>query len=107
MIDVNPAPPKSARVEQMGARSRQQWLAAAMGLLISLGFVGAIAAAETAFKENCAKCHARPASVARSVQGNTEQERREALGQLLRSHHAEDPKLREEIVDYLIGLSGQ
>jgi hypothetical protein len=91
----------------MGARSRQQWLAAAMGLLMSLGFVGTTAAAEIAFKENCAKCHARPTSVARSVQGNSEQERRKALDLLLRSHHAENPKLRAEIVDYLVGLSGQ
>jgi hypothetical protein len=74
---------------------------------MSLNFVGTTAAAETAFKENCAKCHARPVFVARSVQGNTEQERRKALDQLLRSHHAEDPKLRAEIVDYLIGLSPQ
>jgi mono/diheme cytochrome c family protein len=78
-----------------------------MGLLVPLGFVGTTAATETAFKENCAKCHARAASVARSVQGNTEQERRKALDQLLRSHHAEDPTLRAEVVDYLIGLSGQ
>jgi hypothetical protein len=76
-----------------------------MGLLMSVGLVGTTAATE--FKENCVKCHARSASVARSVQGNSEQERRKALNQLLGSHHAEDPKLRAEIIDYLIWLSGQ
>jgi hypothetical protein len=75
-----------------------------MGLLMSLGFVGTAALAETAFTEHCGKCHARAASVARSVKGNTEQERRETLDKFLSSHHAEDPALRAEVVEYLIGL---
>lgn len=106
MTDVNLASSKWATVKQMGTRSRRQWSAAAVGLLLPVGFIGTSVATESAFKEACAKCHARPASVARSVQGNTDAERRQALDQLLRSHHAEDPKLRAEIVDYLIGQLG-
>lgn len=75
-----------------------------MGLLMSLNFVGTTAVAETVFTEHCGKCHARAASVARSVKGNGEQDRRETLDKFLSSHHAEDLALRAEIVDYLIGL---
>jgi hypothetical protein len=78
-----------------------------MGLLALLGFVGTTAAAETAFTEHCGKCHARATSVARSVGGKTEQDRRETLDKFLSSRHAEDPTLRAEIVDYLIGLLPQ
>jgi hypothetical protein len=41
------------------------------------------------------------------LNGTTEQERRKALDEILSTHHAEDPKLRAEIIDYLIGLSLQ
>ena len=78
-----------------------------VGLLALFGFVGTPAAAETAFTEHCGKCHARAASVARGVEGNTEQDRRETLDKFLSSHHAEDPGLRAEIVEYLIGLLPQ
>ena len=75
-----------------------------MRLWLLLGFVCTAAAAETAFTEYCGKCHARAASVARSVKGNTVQDRRETLDKFLSNHHAEDPALRAEIVEYLIGL---
>ncbi|MGE3528302.1 MAG: hypothetical protein AB7G54_02610 [Methyloceanibacter sp.] len=75
--------------------------------MLSFGFAGASAAGETAFEENCAKCHPRPAFVARNVPGNSEQERRHVLDQILSTHHAEAPALRAEIIDYLIGLPGQ
>ena len=88
----------------MRSVSRERWWGAAIGLLVPLGFAGTTAATGTAFKENCANCHARPASLARSVQGTTEQERRKALDRFLSSHYAGDPKLRTEIIDYLIEL---
>ena len=65
------------------------------------------AAAEEAFQKHCARCHPRAASVARSSSGQTDKERKEAFDRFLASHHAEDPKLRAAIVDYLIGLSAQ
>ena len=88
----------------MKTHSRKRWLAVTVGLLVLVGFVGTPAAARTAFTEHCGKCHARAASVARGVEGNTEQDRRETLDKFLSRHHAESPALRAEIVEYLIGL---
>jgi hypothetical protein len=47
---------------------------------------------------------AESATLARSVKGNTVQDRRKILDKFLSSHHAKDITLRAEIVDYLIGL---
>ena len=88
----------------METHSRQRWPAVTVGLLVLIGLVGTRAAARTAFTEHCGKCHARAASVARGVKGNTDQDRRETLDKFLSSHHAEDPALRAEVVEYLIGL---
>jgi hypothetical protein len=107
LIDVNPASANWAKVARMRASFRRPWLAAAMGLLMGPYFVDTTAGAETVFTEHCGKCHPRAASVARSVKGNSEQDRREALDRFLSSHHAEGPTLRAEIVDYLIGLLPQ
>ena len=104
MIDVKPASPNRDKVEPMKTPPRQQWPAVTMRLWLLLGFVCTAAAAETAFMEYCGKCHARAASVARSVKGNTVQDRRKILDKFLSSHHAKDITLRAEIVDYLIGL---
>jgi len=43
----------------------------------------------------------------RGLKGNVELERRKVLDKFLSTHHAEDPKLRVEIIDYLMRLSAQ
>jgi hypothetical protein len=91
----------------MGVPYRQKWTVAGMALLMSHGFIGTTVAAETTFTAYCGKCHARAASIARGVKGNTKHDRRETLDEFLSGHHAEDPAVRAEIVDYLIGLLSQ
>jgi hypothetical protein len=65
------------------------------------------AGAENTFKEHCGKCHTRLSSVLGGLNGNAEQERRASLDEFLSTHHAEDAKLRAEIIDYLIKLPPQ
>jgi hypothetical protein len=84
---------------------RKCWWAVSIGLLAATG--AATAAAESTFNEHCGKCHARPVSVLRGLRGSAEQERRRLLDEFLSTHHAEGPKLRAEIIDYLISLSSQ
>jgi len=91
----------------MRRRSRKGWWAVRIALLVPIGAARA-AAAECTFNEHCGKCHARPTSVLRGLKGNAEQERRKVLDKFLSTHHAEgDPKLRAEIIDYLMRLSAQ
>jgi hypothetical protein len=83
------------------------YLFAALALLL-LGVPSVFASAdETAFKEHCAKCHPRAASVLRGFREETAEERAIRLDKFLATHHAEDPKLRSRIVDFLVGLSVQ
>jgi hypothetical protein len=90
----------------MRRRSRKGCWAVRIALLVAIGAATA-AAAERTFNEHCGKCHARPTFVLRGLKGNTEQERRKVLDKFLSTHHAEDPKLRAEIIDYLIRWSAQ
>lgn len=85
---------------------RRRWWVVRIALLVAIGAATA-AAAESTFNEHCGKCHARPTSVLRGLKGNAEQKRRKVLDKFLSTHHAEDPKLRAEIIDYLIRLSAQ
>ena len=85
---------------------RKGWWAVRIGLLVAIGAATA-AGAESTFNEHCGKCHARPASIMRGLKGNVELEQREVLDKFLSTHHAEDPKLRAEIIDYLIRWSAQ
>jgi hypothetical protein len=84
---------------------RDCWVATACVLAFASSVSTAVA--EEAFQKHCARCHPRAVSVARSVSGQTDRERKETLDRFLASHHAEDPKLRAAIVDYLVGLSAQ
>lgn len=68
---------------------------------------GFATADEISFKQYCAKCHPRAASVARGLGGKTAEERSILLDKFLATHHAEDEKLRADIINFLIGLSSQ
>jgi hypothetical protein len=76
---------------------------------VLLAFASSVgtAAAEEAFQKHCTRCHPRAASVAWSLSGQTDKERKEVLDRFLASHYAEDVKLRAAIVDYLVGLSAK
>jgi len=83
------------------------YLFAALALLL-LGVPSIYASAdEAAFKEHCAKCHPRTASIVRGLREEALGERSAHLNKFLSAHHAEDPKLRSRIVDFLVGLSVQ
>jgi len=62
---------------------------------------------EMVFKEHCAKCHPRAGSIIRGFGGETTEERYIRLDKFLETHHAKDPELRANIVNFLVGLSAQ
>ena len=76
-------------------------------LLVSFHGSAGATVDESAFKQHCGACHSRAASVARSLEGGSVDERRTKLEEFLRSHHAGDPKLRAVIIEYLVRLSEQ
>ena len=86
---------------------RQICQAAALAPLLLAMLTGFATADEITFKEHCAKCHPRPASVVRGLGGKTAEERTILLDKFLATHHAEDAKLRADIINFLIGLSAQ
>jgi hypothetical protein len=57
--------------------------------------------------EHFTKCHQRAASVARKLKGDTLEELTAALDKFLSTYHAEDPKVRAAVIDYLIELAAQ
>ena len=105
-----PRPPAADGLinEPMPVPMRQICQAAALApLLLATLLTGFATADEIAFKEHCAKCHPRPASVVRGLRGKTAEERSILLHKFLATHHAEDAKLRADITNFLIGLSEQ
>ena len=93
--------------EPMPVPIRQICQAAALAPLLLAMLTGFATADEITFKEHCAKCHPRPASVVRGLGGKTAEERTILLDKFLATHHAEDAKLRADIINFLIGLSAQ
>jgi len=77
-----------------------------MGLVstLLLGPSAAHADAET-YRELCSKCHARAATIARSIKGSSSAEKSEWLAAFLTSHHVDDPGQRAKLVSYLVGLT--
>ncbi len=73
--------------------------------LLSFGS-GALADAQT-YKERCVKCHARAATLARSLKGTTPGEKAAWLVGFLATHHVDDEVERAKLVDYLIGLTAK
>lgn len=65
----------------------------------------AAAADAAAFETYCARCHERASTLARRLEGTTDDERARALTQFLMTHHVEDADARAAIVDYLVGLA--
>jgi hypothetical protein len=86
---------------------RQICRAATLAPLLLAMLTGFATADELAFKQYCAKCHPRPASVVRGLGGKTTEERSILLDKFLATHHAEDARLRADIINFLIGLSDQ
>jgi mono/diheme cytochrome c family protein len=76
-------------------------------LAISAAGPGPALADAALYGEHCAKCHARAATLARSLKGGTIAEKSAALDKLLSGHHAPDPEVRSRIVAYLLGLAGK
>jgi hypothetical protein len=85
--------------------SHRAVIVAALSLIASAS--GTAVADERAFKEHCATCHRHVALVTRRLTGETAEERAASLDRFLATHHAENPKLRAVIVDYLTALSSQ
>jgi hypothetical protein len=77
---------------------------ACLGLLSSGS--GAFADVQT-YKERCVKCHARAATLARSLKGATPAEKTAWLEGFLATHHVDDAAERARLVDYLIGLTAK
>jgi hypothetical protein len=79
-------------------------------LVVSLGLLsfgsGALADAQT-YKDRCVKCHARAATLARSLKGTTPAEKAAWLDGFLTTHHADDAVERAKLVDYMIGLTAK
>lgn len=59
------------------------------------------------FDKHCAMCHARAESLARSLKGQTLDEKSSQLDAFLKTHHASDAQVRMQIVTYLVGLSAK
>ena len=104
-----PRPPAADGLinEPMPVPIRQIYRATALAPLLLSMLTGFATADEIAFKQYCAKCHPRPASVVRGLRGKTAEERSILLDKFLATHHAEDAKLRADIINFLIGLSPQ
>ncbi len=76
-------------------------------IVVGLAFIvptSASADAQT-FKDHCAKCHARPQTLARQLKGDTPEAKRLALDGFLATHHANDAEVRNRIIDYLVALA--
>lgn len=85
------------------------WLRPMVWCLLGLNWsvsasVSAIAQDATAYEKACRDCHAAPARIVRKLGGKAESESRANLTELLKRHHAPDPKEREQIIDYLLML---
>lgn len=75
---------------------------------VATSLVAAEALADAAlFAGNCAKCHARATTLARSLNGATPAEKSEALDKFLAGHHATDAEVRAKLVAYLVGLAAK
>jgi hypothetical protein len=91
----------------MTAPIRQGCQSVALALLLLVKLANFAGADELAFKEHCAKCHLRADSIMRGFRGETTEERYNRLDKFLETHHAKDPELRVNIVNFLFGLSAQ
>jgi len=91
----------------MTAPVRQGCQSVALALLLLVKLANFAGADELSFKEHCAKCHPRAGSIMRGFGGKTAEERSVQLDSFLKAHHAQDPELRANIVNFLVGLSAQ
>jgi hypothetical protein len=59
----------------------------------------------TAFQDSCAHCHPVATALAPKIKGTNAEERKANLTVFLKSHHAPDPDLTDEIIAYLLALA--
>lgn len=64
----------------------------------------AVAQDATAYQVACGECHPAPAAIARKIKGETEDEKRAYLTNLLKRHHPPDPVMIDGIIGYLLAL---
>jgi mono/diheme cytochrome c family protein len=95
---------RSGKTQRAGLLARLVIGAALAASVLAPGEANADAAL---FKESCAKCHSRAASLAKGLKGATPAEKAAALDRFLASHHAEDEVRRRRLVDYLVGLASK
>ncbi len=58
----------------------------------------------TAYQLACGKCHPAAAVIARKIRGETEDEKRAYLMNLIQGHHPPDPTMIENVIGYLLAL---
>ena len=66
-----------------------------------------VRADEALFKSRCAECHSRALSLARSLPGESPEEKSSLLAKFLETHHAPSPEERTSLVSYLVGLANR
>jgi mono/diheme cytochrome c family protein len=81
------------------------WLALWIALVVASFLLPTDAfASEQLFKTRCAGCHARAATLARSLPGGDAEQARAHLDTFLASHYATDEAERRSITAYLLSL---
>lgn len=56
----------------------------------------------TAYQKACGDCHRAPATLARKIRGDTQEEKKAYLRALLARHHTPDPAEIDHIIGYLL-----
>lgn len=80
---------------------------AAVVVMAGMGVLDRAAADAETFKAQCGTCHARAASLARGLKGETPEKKAELLDAFLANHHAPDAAIRKRIVAYLVDMAGR
>ena len=62
---------------------------------------------EALFKSRCVECHSRAQSLARSLPGDSPEEKSSLLVKFLETHHVPSPEERAALVSYLVGLANR
>ena len=77
-------------------------------VLAAFGALSTLARADEAlFKSRCAECHSRAQSLARSLPGESPEEKSSLLAKFLETHHAPSPEERIALVSYLVRLANR
>lgn len=84
------------------SKSAARWCL--LGLLFSAAIDGTKATAQdaAAFQDACGDCHTATAPLLRKIRGQTPEERKAYLTDLLTRHHPPDPAAMDQIIGYLL-----